>query len=805
MTQKWLPASSLIGGEEGALDAINGSELSDGDRAVVIADRVYFYILDGYSGLAESSPDTIAPDLNAGDKRWILKATVGEILEFPEIVEKTTDYTLLADDLGRVIEMNVTGAGTITVPADTTHDFEIGTIFRAYNLSADPVTVAQGVGVTVHNAVEISQYGNATLRKRAADEWIMQGSNPNIADEKTSFTDDGGFVIAGGSYNSFDPDAENSGIVGGDDNTMSADSDDSMIIGGTNHNIADSIDGSVILGGDYNTISADVDECAIVGGYQNTITDYIDNSAILGGEYNTIVDGSEECAIVGGYENNISADVIRSVILGGDYNTLADGDDKCAIVGGYENEAKHTIVGCGMLGGYQNRMMFNVEYSATVGGENNVIGFASEKTAMVGGKNNLAKTAKSALVSGEQNVAMSFSDALGMEVSGVGAFAQLPGQKAHANGFFDIAGDAQVSNFVMKKETIDGVATFVPLSADFDLIPLMMPKSYRYTLDVIARQTAGTAGAVGETAMWRVTGGIKNVGAQLSQGTVSFSGATAEGDTVVIGFNTYTFKNTPSGAMELQAGTSETAAASLAKIVKARDQYILNAEVSGTDVILTVHPGMSGGAMSIDLTCFGANISCDGGGHFGGTTAWAEGTISAVGIPQGDGKPELTDCEGGGVAAAAQGTITVGGDGSTTEGETFEIAGQTFTWTATPSGQFDIPLSSAVSETGGKIESAVNDEMTTITAEQTAADTVVVTAADGGAAGNALTFTSSTANVSMDGSGTLGGTTEGASAGSPWEVNVEVDDYDMGLKINVTGETDKTIHWVAKVQLVEVG
>lgn len=62
----------LTGGGSTALDGIDGSNLLDGDRAfMVIAGVFTVYYLDADSGLAESSPGIIAPDLNAGDKRWI--------------------------------------------------------------------------------------------------------------------------------------------------------------------------------------------------------------------------------------------------------------------------------------------------------------------------------------------------------------------------------------------------------------------------------------------------------------------------------------------------------------------------------------------------------------------------------------------------------------------------------------------------------------------------------------------------------------------------------------------------------------
>lgn len=66
-------ATSLTGGATGALDAIGGADLVDGDGAVVITDGVsYSYHLDATSAAAESSPAVISPDADAGDKRWIL-------------------------------------------------------------------------------------------------------------------------------------------------------------------------------------------------------------------------------------------------------------------------------------------------------------------------------------------------------------------------------------------------------------------------------------------------------------------------------------------------------------------------------------------------------------------------------------------------------------------------------------------------------------------------------------------------------------------------------------------------------------
>jgi hypothetical protein len=79
-------ATSLIGGGAGALDAIDGAALVDGDTAVVFVGNnpamAHFYVLDADNAGAESSPDTIAPDANGGDKRWILATANGSMGDY---------------------------------------------------------------------------------------------------------------------------------------------------------------------------------------------------------------------------------------------------------------------------------------------------------------------------------------------------------------------------------------------------------------------------------------------------------------------------------------------------------------------------------------------------------------------------------------------------------------------------------------------------------------------------------------------------------------------------------------------------
>ncbi|MBU0777465.1 hypothetical protein KKF82_04315, partial [Patescibacteria group bacterium] len=66
-------AIALTGGASGSVDSIDGTNLATGDGLYCITSTgFYIYYLNATSGAAESSPDVISPDDNAGNKRWIL-------------------------------------------------------------------------------------------------------------------------------------------------------------------------------------------------------------------------------------------------------------------------------------------------------------------------------------------------------------------------------------------------------------------------------------------------------------------------------------------------------------------------------------------------------------------------------------------------------------------------------------------------------------------------------------------------------------------------------------------------------------
>lgn len=65
------PAISHTGGGAGALDAIDGNDIADGDGALVITETNHdHYVVDGTIGESESYPRIILPDTNPGTKGY---------------------------------------------------------------------------------------------------------------------------------------------------------------------------------------------------------------------------------------------------------------------------------------------------------------------------------------------------------------------------------------------------------------------------------------------------------------------------------------------------------------------------------------------------------------------------------------------------------------------------------------------------------------------------------------------------------------------------------------------------------------
>jgi hypothetical protein len=101
------------------------------------------------------------------------------VLESPIVTNaQTASYSLVLSDAGKLIEINNSSATTLTIPADASVAFPVGTKIDVIQTGAGQITIA-GSGFTPNATpgLKISaQWGAASLIKRGTNSWVVIGS-----------------------------------------------------------------------------------------------------------------------------------------------------------------------------------------------------------------------------------------------------------------------------------------------------------------------------------------------------------------------------------------------------------------------------------------------------------------------------------------------------------------------------------------------------------------------------------------------------------------------------------------------------
>ena len=89
--------------------------------------------------------------------------------------DTTTAYELVLGDANNIVTMNNVGANTLTIPANASVAFPIGTEIVIINKGAGTTTVAITTDTLNHNVggLTLAQYDKRTLIKITATSWIM--------------------------------------------------------------------------------------------------------------------------------------------------------------------------------------------------------------------------------------------------------------------------------------------------------------------------------------------------------------------------------------------------------------------------------------------------------------------------------------------------------------------------------------------------------------------------------------------------------------------------------------------------------
>jgi hypothetical protein len=139
------------------------------------------------SDFTEGTQDAIAPLFTGGvhsgisfvydDANSRINATVVEVTTVSVNIQTGTTYTLVLSDAGKVVEMHNSSTNTVTIPNNTSVAFPVGTILEVFQYGAGTTSVAAASGVTILPGPSptpvLSRYQSLSLRKRAANEWVV--------------------------------------------------------------------------------------------------------------------------------------------------------------------------------------------------------------------------------------------------------------------------------------------------------------------------------------------------------------------------------------------------------------------------------------------------------------------------------------------------------------------------------------------------------------------------------------------------------------------------------------------------------
>lgn len=93
-----------------------------------------------------------------------------------------TTYTLVLTDAGKTVTLSNASPVTVTIPTNASVAYETGTCIYLTNKGAGVVTVSPTGGVTLNNAVPLSQHSSAYIQKLATDTWVMVSApSPGLA------------------------------------------------------------------------------------------------------------------------------------------------------------------------------------------------------------------------------------------------------------------------------------------------------------------------------------------------------------------------------------------------------------------------------------------------------------------------------------------------------------------------------------------------------------------------------------------------------------------------------------------------
>ena len=324
MATKTYTKYVLVGGGTGALDAIDGDELADNYRAVVITEvRIYTYLLDATSGATTNGYSVIAPVTNPGNKRWILKSTDDSINPIDYGADNTggadvtAAFTAAALALKSVEEfghaMVVTGGNYLFSTTWDIDDQDLPIIFKGNPLiTIDNNVAAIRAGNTTSSGLDMTGHARVTqdagstgvgvlfrkgslnidgLRGFDTDTWIVECHGASARDINNSYIGNfkvsncGGIYLHNDTRSSLEIELDNIHSSQSTTECLKADSITDLQIG--------TINGDTKTGSSHDAII--IDNCGAVQGANILVNSKGGTGVFLTGNSDSITDTTSRC------------------------------------------------------------------------------------------------------------------------------------------------------------------------------------------------------------------------------------------------------------------------------------------------------------------------------------------------------------------------------------------------------------------------------------------------------------------------------------------------------------------------------
>jgi hypothetical protein len=166
------PATFVIGTDDIDVFQFAGAgTVTAGTNVSVSGNQVSVVAAPTFSGLVTASASGVAFSDGTQTKIGVPSITT--------ISQKTDSYTLSnLNERDSIIEISKGSATTLTIPADGTVNYPVGTTLDVIQTSSGQVTIAGAGGVTVNATPGLklrTQWSSATLLKRASNTWLVFG------------------------------------------------------------------------------------------------------------------------------------------------------------------------------------------------------------------------------------------------------------------------------------------------------------------------------------------------------------------------------------------------------------------------------------------------------------------------------------------------------------------------------------------------------------------------------------------------------------------------------------------------------